>query len=583
MTGASAYPGGLDIFAKESPTTLRDLDGAGRDHPARHDDIEAAMVAVQVELGVNPSGDAPTVAARLGTLVGGSDPRLSDARTPVAHAASHAAAGSDPVTAADIGGVPAGRTVSAGTGLTGGGDLTANRTLSANFGTTAGTIAQGSDPRLSDARTPVAHAASHAAAGSDPVTITPAQVTGTAIIADDWRLTNARTPVAHAASHAAAGSDPVTLAQSQVTNLAADLAAKAPLASPALSGVPTAPTAAVGTSTTQVASTAFVLGQAAATAGNLVTAAQSTPAVGSLALSGCTEASGLVLTASGSGAFTASVSGVAVVVGQVYTVSAILAPSGRAVATRISWRNSGGSEISAVAGDSVAAGASAITSMATGVAPAGAVTMIAYAAYASTGSAGDAVTVTKFGVWAGAGGSWAAPGTPIANLGRRVTHPNTDDVLVRVWDGDAGRWQTAHYDSGWRDVSSLLNSTDWALSDSIGYCRARATYGEVEVIGRLKRVTAGANRNFRTVMLTMPTGFGGPKGYVPTGVFWVSDTLPLGMISDLGAENRLDANIPGASSGTWGTGDQCSFRAKFARVSTIPTTLPGTLASSAPA
>ncbi len=34
-------------------------------------------------------------------------------------------------------------TISAGTGLTGGGDLSANRTISANFGTTSGTIAQG--------------------------------------------------------------------------------------------------------------------------------------------------------------------------------------------------------------------------------------------------------------------------------------------------------------------------------------------------------------------------------------------------------------------------------------------------------
>lgn len=38
---------------------------------------------------------------------------------------------------------------------------------------------------------------------------------------------------------------------------------KAPLASPALTGVPTAPTAAVDTSTTQIATTAFVIGQAA--------------------------------------------------------------------------------------------------------------------------------------------------------------------------------------------------------------------------------------------------------------------------------------------------------------------------------
>jgi hypothetical protein len=50
----------------------------------------------------------------------------------------------------------------------------------------------------------------------------------------------------------------VPIAQVNVTNLVADLAAKAPLASPALTGAPTAPTAAPGTSTTQIASTAFV-------------------------------------------------------------------------------------------------------------------------------------------------------------------------------------------------------------------------------------------------------------------------------------------------------------------------------------
>jgi len=38
-----------------------------------------------------------------------------------------------------------------------------------SFGTSAGTFCQGNDSRLSDSRTPTAHAASHAAAGSDPV------------------------------------------------------------------------------------------------------------------------------------------------------------------------------------------------------------------------------------------------------------------------------------------------------------------------------------------------------------------------------------------------------------------------------
>lgn len=43
---------------------------------------------------------------------------------------------------------------------------------------------------------------------------------------DDTRLSDARTPLAHALTHASAGSDPVTVSQSQVTNLAADLSAK---------------------------------------------------------------------------------------------------------------------------------------------------------------------------------------------------------------------------------------------------------------------------------------------------------------------------------------------------------------------
>lgn len=43
------------------------------------------------------------------------------------------------------------RLVSAGTGLTGGGDLTADRTLTVTYGTTAGTAAQGNDTRITGA------------------------------------------------------------------------------------------------------------------------------------------------------------------------------------------------------------------------------------------------------------------------------------------------------------------------------------------------------------------------------------------------------------------------------------------------
>jgi lysophospholipase L1-like esterase len=73
---------------------------------------------------------------------------------------------------------PTSRQITAGTGLTGGGTLTADRSLAVAFGTTGTTAAAGNDSRLSDARTPTVHAASHASGGSDPITIAQSQVTG---------------------------------------------------------------------------------------------------------------------------------------------------------------------------------------------------------------------------------------------------------------------------------------------------------------------------------------------------------------------------------------------------------------------
>jgi len=103
----------------------------------------------------------------------------------------------------------------------------------------------------------------------DPKAPTPAtadndtSVATTAFVkAQGYALAGAA-PAAHHTSHESGGTDAVTLAESQVTNLTTDLAAKAPLASPALTGTPTAPTAAAGTNTTQVATTAFVQGAVA--------------------------------------------------------------------------------------------------------------------------------------------------------------------------------------------------------------------------------------------------------------------------------------------------------------------------------
>jgi parallel beta-helix repeat protein len=88
---------------------------------------------------------------------------------------------------------------------------------------------------------------------------------GGIVASSDSRLSDSRTPTAHASTHASAGSDPLTLAESQITGLVSDLALKAPLASPTFTGVPAAPTAAAGTNTTQLATTAFVQAAAGAT------------------------------------------------------------------------------------------------------------------------------------------------------------------------------------------------------------------------------------------------------------------------------------------------------------------------------
>lgn len=66
-------------------------------------------------------------------------------------------------------------TMTAGTGLTGGGDLSANRTFAVAYGTTSGTACQGNDSRLSDARTPTAHTHAWSDITSGvPATFTPA-------------------------------------------------------------------------------------------------------------------------------------------------------------------------------------------------------------------------------------------------------------------------------------------------------------------------------------------------------------------------------------------------------------------------
>lgn len=131
---------------------------------------------------------APDGSGTSSQAVRATDSRLVAAAAPPLHASTHATGGTDPVTL-DVsqvtnltsilsGKVNITRQIIAGPALIGGGDLSANRTLSVLFGTSSSTACIGDDLRLSDARTALAHAATHAAAGSDPITLAQSQVTG---------------------------------------------------------------------------------------------------------------------------------------------------------------------------------------------------------------------------------------------------------------------------------------------------------------------------------------------------------------------------------------------------------------------
>lgn len=129
-------------------------------------------------------GDVPDgyLLGRSGTDVLGINPTtIVGSNPPQAHAASHEG-GSDPITAAGIGAEPA---------------FTKNTAFNKDFGTALGDVCQGNDVRLSDARTPTAHASSHEDGGSDEISV----------LGLSGLLADPQTPLGHRATHISGGGD----------------------------------------------------------------------------------------------------------------------------------------------------------------------------------------------------------------------------------------------------------------------------------------------------------------------------------------------------------------------------------------
>jgi hypothetical protein len=238
------------------------------------DALTAKADASAVATALAAKADSSAVASALAGKVDDDDARLSDARTPLAH--THAIA--------DV------------TGLS---DALAAKADASTVTAALVEKVDDDDARLSDARTPTAHAASHASGGGDAIVLAQSQVTGLSdaldlkadaadvasalagkVDDDDTRLSDARTPTAH--THAIA----------DVTDLAATLAAKAPLASPTLTGTPTAPTPTAGDSSTKVATTSFVQTSHLSTVSIVSGATKTVTSADVRTLQICTNASG---------------------------------------------------------------------------------------------------------------------------------------------------------------------------------------------------------------------------------------------------------------------------------------------------
>ncbi|MBN9607862.1 MAG: hypothetical protein BGO26_06780 [Actinobacteria bacterium 69-20] len=122
--------------------------GPSATHPAS-DTAHWALLAVKGTDGTGTvNGPASAVDGHMAVFDGTTGAKVKDGGAPLVIGTTSSTAMAGNKVATDLGGVGTARKVSAGTGLTGGGDLTADRTLAADFGTASGKVAQGNDSRF---------------------------------------------------------------------------------------------------------------------------------------------------------------------------------------------------------------------------------------------------------------------------------------------------------------------------------------------------------------------------------------------------------------------------------------------------
>ena len=209
-----------------------DVTGTGLTYSDVGADASGAATTAQSAAQTYADRYAGSAAGTTSRPLAATDSTVTNSRTPTSHAATHAAAGTDPVaiSASQVSGLPSSLPPNGAAGA-GGGDLAGsypNPTLAAAG--TAGTytkITTDSKGRVTSGTTLSATDVPTVAAGA----------TG-ALSATDASVTNARTPSTHASTHGQGGTDALTTIPSAVTGT----------------------TQTAGDSSTKIATTAFVTG-----------------------------------------------------------------------------------------------------------------------------------------------------------------------------------------------------------------------------------------------------------------------------------------------------------------------------------